>query len=187
MSHVLVVGGTGMLKDVSLYFATHGMKVSVVARDQKKFEELIMSKDSYGFINPVRVDYTDYEQLKRKLTNAVNIYGPIETAVCWIHSTVPDAIYIIAELLNETNIPVKFYHILGSESAKPAIVKEDFSLTLHRFKNLSYKKIILGFVTEDENSRWLTNTEIGNGVIDALKMDKEEFVVGKVEPWENHP
>lgn len=187
MSHVLVVGGTGMLKDVSLYFAFHGMNVSVIARDQNKFEELILSKDSYGFINPVRVDYSDYEQLKQKLCNAISIYGPIETAVCWIHSTAPEAIYIIAKLLNESNIPVKLYHVLGSESSNPSIANEDFKQTLYRFKNIAYKKIILGFVTEDEKSRWLTNIEIGNGVIDALKKDDEVFIVGKVEPWERHP
>ncbi|HMS65854.1 MAG TPA: short-chain dehydrogenase [Ignavibacteria bacterium] len=187
MSHVLVVGGTGMLKGVSLYFATHGMKVSVIARDQNKFEELILSKDIDGFINPIRVDYSESEQLRSKLTNALNIYGPIETAVCWIHSTAPEAVHEIAEILNDSNIPVKFYHILGSESSNPAIVSEDFKQTLYKFKNISYKKIILGFVVEDENSRWLTNTEISNGVIDALKKDDEMFIVGKVEPSELRP
>ncbi|MCY7362658.1 MAG: short-chain dehydrogenase [Ignavibacteria bacterium] len=187
MSHVLVVGGTGMLKDVSLYFAIHGKKVSVIARDQIKFEELILAKDTFGFINPIRVDYTDYEQLKNKLHNAINIYGPVETAVCWIHSTAPEAPHIIAEIINEANIPVKYFHILGSEYVNPLNQIEDFKETFHRYKNISYKKIILGFIIEDGHSRWLTNTEIGNGVTDALKKDEDLFIVGKVEPWEMKP
>lgn len=187
MSHVLVAGGTGMLKEVSLYFASHGMNVSVIARDPGKFENLILSKGSHGFINPLRVDYSDYEQLKRKLVNAINIYGPVETAVCWIHSTAPEASGLIAEVLNESNIPVKYFHILGSEYLNPAVINEDYEQTFFRFKNIIYKKIILGFVTEDDKSRWLTDTEISNGVIDALKKDAEVFTVGKTEPWENRP
>lgn len=187
MSHVLVVGGTGMLKDVSLYFSSHGMRVSVIARDQSKFEDLILAKENSGFINPIRVDYTDYGQLKQKLQNAINIYGPIETAVCWIHSSAPEALYIIAETLNETNTHVKYFHILGSSYADPSIVNEDFEQMLHRLKNILYKKIILGFIIEDDHSRWLTDTEIGNGVIDALKKDEKSFTVGKLEPWEKRP
>jgi len=187
MSHVLVAGGTGMLKDVSLYFASHGLTVSVIGRNHRKFEELIMSKESSGFINPVRVDYSDYEQLRLKLNNAVNIYGPVETAVCWLHSTAPEAPHIIAEILNEANTPIKYFHVLGSAYADPSVINEDFEQLFYRFKNINYKKIILGFVIEDEKSRWLTNTEISNGVIDALKKDEDTFIVGKVEPWEKRP
>lgn len=187
MSHVLITGGTGMLREVSLYFAAHGMNVSVIARNPEKFEELILSKGSYGFINPVRVDYSDYEQLKRKLANAVNIYGPVETAVNRIHSTAPEAPHIIAEILNESDIPLKYFHVLGSEYANPLNQKEDFKETFNIYKNISYRKIILGFVIENEKSRWLTDTEISNGVIDALKKDEEVFIVGKVEPREMMP
>ncbi|MEO6695749.1 MAG: short-chain dehydrogenase [Ignavibacteria bacterium] len=187
MSHVLVVGGTGMLKDVSLYFASHGMKVSVIARDQNKFEELIFAKDETGFINPIRVDYSDYGQLERKLKNAISIYGPIETAVAWIHSSAPEAPALIVEMLDQSNIPVRFFHVLGCEYADPAIPTEDYDQTLNRFQNILYKKIILGFTIEDDRSRWLTNTEIGNGVIDAIKKDDNLFVIGKIDPVNKRP
>lgn len=176
-----------MLKDVSLYFASHGMNVSVIARNPAKFEELILSKGSYGFINPLRVDYTDYEQLKRKIVNAVNIYGPVETAVVWIHSAAPEAPHIIAEILNSYNIPVKYFHILGIGHSDPEAVSEDYREIFYRLKNIIYRKIILGFVTEDDKSRWLTDTEISNGVIDALKKDDEIFTVGKTAPREMRP
>ncbi|MBK7159886.1 MAG: hypothetical protein IPH77_15465 [Ignavibacteria bacterium] len=67
------------------------------------------------------------------------------------------------------------------------MINEDFEQLFYRFKNINYKKILLGFVIEDEKSRWLTNTEISNGVIDALKKDEDTFIVGKVEPWEKRP
>ena len=40
---------------------------------------------------------------------------------------------------------------------------------------------------EDETSRWLTNTEISNGVIDGIMNEKDYFIVGKIEPWERRP
>ncbi len=112
MPHVLVAGGTGMLKEVSLYFARHGCKVSVIARNQNKFNELIESKSEHGFINPITVDYSDYSYLEEKLYSAIDNYGKIETAVCWIHSTAPETPYVIADVLNNKNIKVKYFHVL---------------------------------------------------------------------------
>lgn len=187
MSHVLIAGGTGMLKDVSLYFASHGMNVSVIARNPGKFEQLVLSKGIHGFINPLCADYTDYELLKRKIVNSVNIYGPVETVVAWIHSVGPEAPLIIAEIVNSFNIPVKYFHILGSVHSDPSAVNEDYKEIFYRLKNVTYRKIILGFVTDEGKSRWLTDTEISNGVIDALKIDNDVFTVGRTEPWEMKP
>lgn len=187
MSHVLIAGGTGMLKNVSLYFTSHGMNVSVIARNPGKFEQLILSKGIHGYINPLRADYNDYEQLKRRIVNAVSIYGPIETVVAWIHSSAPEAPHIIAEIVNSYNIPVKYFHILGIEHSDPSAVNEDYKEIFYRLKNIFYRKVILGFIIEDDKSRWLTDTEISNGVIDALKKDDDVFTVGRTEPWEMKP
>ena len=172
MPHALIVGGTGMLKDVPHYFARHGYTVSVIARNPSGLNKLIEAKDQHGFINPIKVDYSDYFLLEEKLKSAINNYGKIEAAVCWIHSTAPEAPFIIAEILNSQNTKVKFYHVLGSVKVQPDGRNEKFEMNISKYENIIYKKIILGFVTEDEKSRWLTNTEIGNGVIDALKKDE---------------
>ncbi len=182
MPHALVVGGTGMLKGVPLYFAQHGYTVSVIARNQNKFEELIFSKGIHGFINPVKADYNDYEKLGKKLQNAISIYGPIETAVCWIHSTAPEAPFVITEILNNQNSKVKFYKVLGMPDVQPDGQNKKFEMSIAGYENIIYKKIILGFVIEDGASRWLTNTEISNGVIDAIKNEDDEFIVGRIEP-----
>ncbi len=187
MPHVLIVGGTGMLKGVSLYFARHGCTVSVVARNQNRFNELIESKPGYGFINPVKVDYSDYSLLEEKLKSSIDNYGEIETAVCWIHSTAPDAPYIIADVLNNQNISCKYFHLLGSASADPYNGNKNIDKTFERFVNITYRKIILGFIVENSNSRWLTDVEIGNGVIDAINSEKDTFIIGQVEPWEMKP
>lgn len=187
MPHALVVGGTGMLKGVSLYFASHGMTVSVIARNQKHFDDLILSKGEDGFINPVRVDYTSYDLLKNKIEMAIDSYGVIESCVCWIHSTAPDAPYVIAGILNSQNIKSKYFHILGCEYANPYETNLDIEKSFEQFINISYRKVILGFVLEEEHARWLNNIEISNGVIDAIEKDRDSYIAGRVDPWEKIP
>lgn len=187
MPHVLIVGGTGMLKDVPLYFAKYGFTVSVIARDQNNLNKLIESKSEHGFINPLRVDYSDYYMLEEKLKSAIDNYGKIETAVCWIHSTAPEAPFIIASILNEQNIKVKFYHVFGSANISPDGRNLKFESEISGYENIIYRKIILGFVIEYDKSRWLTDTEISNGVIDAVIKEDNNFVVGRIEPKEKLP
>ncbi len=59
--------------------------------------------------------------------------------------------------------------------------------SFERFVNIIYRKIILGFILEDDKSRWLNNAEISNGLIDAITLEKDAYVVGTVEPWEKRP
>ncbi|MCB0728004.1 MAG: short-chain dehydrogenase [Ignavibacteria bacterium] len=187
MPHALIVGGTGMLAGVTDYFTQHGYTVSVIARNPAGLNKLIESKSEHGFINPVKVDYTDYYSLEERLRSAIDNYGEIETAVCWIHSTAPEAPYIIADVLNDQSIKCKYFHVLGCEETDPEKTIPDIKFTFERFVNLKYKKIILGFVIDDESTRWLTNTEISNGVTDAIINERDSYIVGKVEPWDDHP
>ncbi len=176
-----------MLKGVSLYYASHGCNVSVIARNQTCLNDLIETKCEPGFINPVRVDYKDYFNLKDKIISSIETYGSIEQCVCWIHSTSPDAPYVIADILNEQNIFSKYFHVLGCEYKDPLAENTDIEKNFEKYKNLLYRKIILGFVNEDPDSRWLTNTEISNGVIDGIIREKSTHIVGTVEPWERKP
>lgn len=50
-----------------------------------------------------------------------------------------------------------------------------------------YREVMLGFVPLGTGSRWLTNEEISDGVIDAVGTDGERSIVGVVEPWELRP
>jgi hypothetical protein len=187
MSHILIVGGTGMLNGVPHYYTQHGFTVSVIARNQSGLNKLIESKGEQGFINPIKVDYANYELLKEKINSAIDNYGSIETCICWIHSIAPEAPFIIADVLNNQNVITKYYHVLGSENIQPDGQNKKFELSISKYENLIYKKIILGFVIEDKHSRWLTDLEISNGVIDAVTYEKDVFIVGMVEPWERRP
>jgi len=187
MPHALIVGGTGMLKDVPHYFTRHGFTVSVIARNPEGLNKLIESKSEHGFINPVKIDYADYSNLEEKLSSAIDNYGKIETCISWIHSTAPEAPYIIAKILNNQNTKTKFYHVLGSSNIPPDGRNQKFESEISGYENIIYRKIMLGFVIEDDKSRWLTDTEISNGVIDAVIKEDNNFVVGRIEPREKLP
>lgn len=52
---------------------------------------------------------------------------------------------------------------------------------------LQYHQVQLGFKIEDSHSRWLTNEEISQGVIDSIQHDRLLHTVGTMEPWEKRP
>ena len=176
-----------MLKDVTLYFTNHAYTVSVVARNQSGFDNLISLKGESGFINPVKVDYSDNEFFKEKLQNSINTFGEFETVVSWIHSYAESSHKIIAGITGNGNAFCNYYHVTGSADQDPLNISVNTEESFKKYENISYRKIILGFVKEENNSRWLTDTEISSGVIDAVNYDKKLHVVGTIEPWKDRP
>ncbi|WP_211316774.1 hypothetical protein [Oceanobacillus arenosus] len=53
--------------------------------------------------------------------------------------------------------------------------------------NCQYHQVQLGFIIEKDHSRWLTNEEISNGVIEAINQKEDVHTVGIIEPREIRP
>lgn len=73
---------------------------------------------------------------------------------------------------------------LSVDSAK-ALRKAAYDLLIKItcwFPHILDRKIILGFIVEGKTSRWLTNDEISSGVIDAVKKDSLEYIIGTLTP-----
>lgn len=191
MAHILVVGGTGMLYDVCLHFCEKGNTVTVFARNKKRLNRLASeTKELVGSINPISLDYADYEHLKDELKNSIITHGSVELAICWIHtSKAPDAPKVIAETINENkSVAVcKFYQLLSSATADPSLEKKDISKDFNSFENIDFRTILLGLIVKGKTSRWLTNDEICDGVISTVENDNKESVIGTVKPWERRP
>lgn len=82
-----------MLSGVSLWPAKQGRTVSLVARGRERLEALALRAEPYeGDVRPVSVDYHDSEHFRRSLEAALFARGAVDLAVCWIHSTAPQAI-----------------------------------------------------------------------------------------------
>ncbi|GAA0497750.1 short-chain dehydrogenase [Salinibacillus aidingensis] len=181
MKHALVVGGTGMLSNLSVWLLKNGYHVSVIARDNRKMENLIKRAGKRN-ITPVLVDYRKDKELRYKLKEVIQTNGEIDFVVAWIHSNAENALEIIAEEVTKTVNQWDLFHVLGSSADLENLKK---SVTIHG--NCIYHTVQLGFILENNHSRWLTNNEISEGVIEAIKNDKSNHVVGAIEPWELRP
>ena len=53
--------------------------------------------------------------------------------------------------------------------------------------NCNYRKVFLGFIIENEHSRWLTHDEISSGVIFQIHSDQSSGIIGQIEPYELRP
>lgn len=176
--HVLVIGGTGMLKDVCLWFADNGYIVSVIGRSPRKHNHLLAASAYPELINSLVVDYTNHFLLERQMRDAMENYGPFSIVVSWI-STLP-TLEIINDIVSEQRSSWKLYQVKGSKR----YFEDDF---LDVPSNCKHRSIYLGFVLEGNASRWLTNAEISQGVIKGVEEDAIDSIVGVLHPYEKRP
>lgn len=186
--HALVIGGTGMLRSVSLHLAESGYAVSVIARSKERLDSLAAAAStSRGAIHPLPLDYRQSERLVTALRTAMERNGPVELAVCWIHSVAPDALRLTVETLASNSTSCRLFHVRGSAVANPASAGPRAPEWIQEYPGVRYRQVILGFVVEGGRSRWLTHDEISGGVISAIAGDAAYSIVGTVEPWSMRP
>lgn len=170
-----------MLAGVGLRLAAGGRVVSVIARREDRLRQLRQSAANLpGTIHPVIADYSDSASFREAIRQAQHENGPVDCAICWIHSTAPAAIGIVA-----SEVRGKVVHIRSSSSKDPMrLIREDPPPSDLAAR---YQVVLLGFQPGPEGSRWLTDEEIVDGVLGALESDERVVVVGSVAPWELRP
>jgi len=180
MKHALVVGGSGMLAEVSLWLADQGYTVSVIGRTRSKMKKLTEASQR---VMPMLVDYDDEALLKSEIQKSIAAHGAYHTVVAWIHRNDGNIIRIVCdEIRSVSDRKWSLYHILGSRSNLDDIAKE-----IGEIPNCAVHQIQLGFIIENETSRWLTHEEISNGVINSIVSSAKRTVVGTLTPWEKRP
>ncbi|MGE8203600.1 short-chain dehydrogenase [Heyndrickxia sp. NPDC080065] len=182
MKHALVVGGTGMLAGVSLWLVNQGYQVSVIGRNPNRMESLAGKTEDKNAITPVLVDYSNEVLLKENVRSIIKENGPIQLVIAWIHSYAERSIDIILQEVSKQNDKWRLYHVLGSSKNLNEIKKK-----ISTPDTCLYRQIQLGFILENDNSRWLTNEEISQGVIDSIQNDRLIYTVGTIEPWGKRP
>lgn len=193
--HLLVVGGTGMLRGVAVEFARRGWTVSVVGRRAAALEAPAAEADALpGAIVPLAADYTETDALCASIRQRCSALGAPSVAVAWIHMTAPDAPRRIARELVAAagEAPVVFVHVLSRlrtrdprDRSVPIPCPDEAQL--RRADGLSYRQAVLGWVVEPSGPRWLTDDEISAGVIDAIDSGTEVTLIGQTEPVESSP
>lgn len=164
---ILTIGMTGMLAGATRTLADQG-PVWVVARHASQFCQACQHPN----LTPIDGDYND-----PRLTDRIPVSG-IHTIIAWIHGSD----WSFLERAVERCQARRVLHICGSSSADPSTPIQRPNLG-----HADYYRVILGFVIENNRSRWLTHEEISSGVLAAVRNDAPETVVGTVEPWAARP
>lgn len=182
LKHALVVGGTGMLSEVTLWLISQGYHVSIIARNAERMDKLVKRAGTKHHVTPLLVDYTDGKKLQEKLKNTISKNGEIDLVVAWIHSYATEALSIIIDEVSHQMHQWQLFHILGSRSNVERIRE---NLAIPNF--CTYYQVQLGFIIDNGHSRWLTNEEISSGIIEAIKRKEKVVTIGQVEPREKRP
>ena len=155
--HALVVGGTGMLAGLVAALAERGERVTVVARNRRPLPPGVVQ---------LALDYRSTDELRRGLAGAIGERGPIELAVCWIHTDAPDAPRVVAE---SVALRGRLVQVFGTRVWPLSPAPDE----------IEYRQVLLGAVRKGSGSRWLTDKEISTGVLAALDEGEPVAVVGE--------
>jgi molybdopterin-guanine dinucleotide biosynthesis protein A len=150
--HALVVGGTGMLAATTKALADRGHAVTCIAR---------RAADLGDGIGVEPIDYRDPAGLREALARSIQARGPLELAVCWIHTDAPGAPRVVADALAPG---ARLVQVFGTRVWPLADVP------LH----VAYRRVLLG----SADGRWLSHEEISSGVLNAVDTDRPLTVVG---------
>lgn len=177
MANVLVVGGTGMLDDVSRFLASSNNTVCVVARTERALQELVESVKEYaGTIIPVKVDFQNLQSLKDELVEVIDKYGPFTLALSWIQSGTEAIHRVIAEIINKISPVCRYFNIRsGNNGEQKSDPNSELFAGLDR---ILYREISVGVDSAGNGGKSLTNSEICNGIVDAIREDRSESYVG---------
>lgn len=172
MKHICLIGGTGMLAEVTRWYADSNHIVSVIARNEEKMNRMKDSCSNPENIKAIYLDYRDAADLHNALRKNIEVYGPFTEAVVWLHSDGLHALSILFELVEEKS---KVWQVIGSQGNVANLRKQ-----YQPQKDIQYKFIQLGFVRENDRQRWLTNVEIATGVIHSIKTGLPYSLVGEI-------
>lgn len=180
MDHALVIGGTGMLRETCLWLAGQGFRVTVIGRNRDRLERLA---DRDPRIVPVSADYCREASFRSALRTSLEQHGPWSLVVSWIHTRENRVLTAVSEERRRfARSPWALFHVLGSSSNLDEIQQD-----MMDFEGCRYHQVQLGFVIEQDRSRWLTHGEIAGGVIHAIETGAKRHVVGTLTPWSKRP
>lgn len=179
--HALIIGGTGMLTHVAEWLSGEGYKVSVAGRTLEKFTAAFGSKqEAERNIAFIQTDYYNTDTFAGRIQEAIRERGSVNLCICWMRSDAEESFEWLKSWLAKSENPVQLYEVKGSHASREGFKSEQINI-------LKWNRIILGFRMEKGRSRWLTDKEISEGVMNAVKKGKELYITGDVEPWDQRP
>ena len=185
--HAVVIGGTGMLRRASVAIARQSQLFTAVARTPASLGAL---DHAIGDV-PGRERFylnLDWDQPDQFLSSLSQHFGELmapSLVLAWLHDVKLGP--RVAGALSRHASHCDFFQVMGSAGASPMSGAAVLRNQLDSRDDLAYYQIVLGFKRERGSSRWLTDEEISDGVLDAISTKQPSYLVGSVTPWEERP
>jgi hypothetical protein len=186
-SHSVVIGGTGMLARASITIARGSKLFTAVARTVASLEALASAigetPRQRRFYLPL--DWNQPDRFVGEISRHLHQFEPPSLVVAWLHDSKLGP--RIASAVSKYGSHCDFFHVLGSSAASPLNDTVALRRQVHLGKDLNYHKVVLGFKRTERSSRWLTDEEISNGVLNAVSARRPLYTVGTTTPWNALP
>jgi len=183
----VVIGGTGMLRRVSVAIARDSKCFTAIARTSASLEALAREignapgrRQSF-----IALDWGKPNQFVSALAERVAQLDPPSLVLAWLHDS--ELGPRVADAVSGRGTPCDFFQVLGSSAGGPLSGAAELRRALENQPGLTYHQVVLGFKLEGASSRWLTHEEISSGVLDAISTMRPSYVVGSTTPWEKRP
>lgn len=174
---ILVVGGTGMLRPAVYRLLSQGTQVILVARRPER----IAPETSAEPLVRVAADWSDPENLAAAVGEST-AGRLVPAALLWVHTPYDQGLHqAIDPLLSPTATVVQLWGSAGQDPRRSRPNPAQYRAPR------SYRSLMLGFADGPSTTRWLTDQEISDGALRALNDPAEQQLVGRVEPWSDHP
>lgn len=159
--NVLIIGGTGMLLEFSKYMIAESDQVLLMNR----------FKPSTSLINQNKTRFIQFDYTKDSITDSAsfrNFSKSIDLVIAWVHSPYDEQLLKLIHFISkEQSTLFKLFHVRGSNG-------EPFNIS-QLPETCEYKCVKLGKI----QNRWLTNSEISEGVKMAV-IKNESIYVGQI-------
>lgn len=185
-SHIVIIGGTGMLFAASQQLAANCRTLTSIAHTRRSLNALDAAIKPDACAHHMLVaDWSDPEGFIATVTSGIRESGPADLVLAWLHH---DALGPrLATALAAVAAHCAFFQVRGSAARNPATDTNDL---LHDWRcpsTVDYHQIILGFHVDAGSSRWLRDEEICAGVLDGIAHPHAITYVGTTTPWAERP
>ncbi|MEP0070353.1 hypothetical protein [Pyruvatibacter sp.] len=180
---LLLIGTTGMLKSAAQQIATDTQgDVVVLSRRASSFsfDDAALDNRTYAY----DIDWADGPGFLSALDEIAASHGPFSASLIWMHGRdEPLRSHIAHQMATDGTL----VEALGSAASRPSALGEVRVRHMQGLPHVRYRQVLLGFVHDEGQSRWLTHEEICEGALQAFTSDDEVTIAGQVEPWNLRP
>lgn len=186
MEHYVFVDATGQLTETCLHFADKVRRVSIVSGNEDLLHDLqVQASKKNVVISAHQANIADSHQLRHAIELLVSDNGPADVTVAALGTVGSEVAVVIAQTLRDLAVFTEFFDVSGpAEDPLHAYQREG---RLRTFENVRYRKIEIGFMVDNGNSRWPSAEEVTTGIINAVEQRTSKSLIGQLEPADLRP